>query len=179
MEAVSIEEEIEKFCGSCKQLVPIDNFHKDRGNRDGLKYICKDCSHIAESKRYHKYKKIAEEKGVCRNYGCSGIPNEGSRICVTHFYQKISSNTLKSVTYWQDLRAIAERQNYICPLTGDTLVAGVNMSLDHIKPSSKYPELKKDLKNLQWLTKWANWAKGDLNTKEFISNCLKVTNRLN
>ena len=177
MEDVSLQEDIEKFCAKCKTLVPVENFHKDNGNRDGLKYACKDCVHIVDKKRYNERNKISEEKGVCRNYGCSGIPNEGSRICEVHFYYKISSNTLKSVAYWQDIRAIAERQDYICPLTGDTLVAGVNMSLDHIKPASKYPELLTDLKNLQWLTKWANWAKGNLDTSEFITNCTKVVKR--
>ena len=78
------------------------------------------------------------------------------------------------MAFWQDIRAIAERQNYICPLTGDTLVAGVNMSLDHIKPTSKYPELLTDLKNLQWLSKWANWSKGALSVNMFIKNCTKV-----
>ncbi|SVC36479.1 uncharacterized protein METZ01_LOCUS289333, partial [marine metagenome] len=27
MEAVSLQEDIEKFCARCKTLVPIDNFH--------------------------------------------------------------------------------------------------------------------------------------------------------
>lgn len=179
MESVSFQEDIEKFCGSCKKLVPIENFHKDSGNRDGLKYTCKDCCHIVDKRRYREQNKISEEKGICRTYSCSNIPNKGSRTCEVHFYYKIASNTLKSVAFWQDIRAIAERQNYICPLTGDTLVAGVNMSLDHIKPTSKYPELLTDLKNLQWLSKWANWAKGSLSQEEFISNCLKVTNRFN
>ena len=177
MEDVSLQEDIEKFCASCKKLVPVGNFHKDKGNKDGLKYACKDCVHIVDRKRYGRRKKISEEKGVCRNYGCNNIPNQGSRICEAHFYYKISSNTLKSVELWQELRAIAERQNYICPLTGDTLVAGVNMSLDHIKPTSKYPELRTDLKNLQWLSKWANLAKFDLDINEFIANCVKVVKR--
>ena len=46
MEDVSLQEDIEKFCARCKTLVPIDNFHKDKGNRDGLKYACKDCVRI-------------------------------------------------------------------------------------------------------------------------------------
>jgi hypothetical protein len=48
------------------------------------------------------------------------------------------------------------------------------MSLDHIKPCSKFPELSKDINNVQWVTKWANAAKWDLTTEEFIAQCKQV-----
>ena len=177
MEDVSLQEDIEKFCARCKTLVPIDNFHKDKGNRDGLKYACKDCVRIYLSARYKKNKADADRNGTCRCFGCEIITEVGAAYCTDHFFKNSAHGTLKDSSLWQDIKKLAEKQNYICPLTGDKLIAGVNMSLDHIKPSSKYPHLLQDLNNLQWLSKWANLAKLDWDLDVFIANCIKVAKR--
>ena len=174
METVSVEEDIEKFCGRCKTLVPIGNFHKDKGNRDGLKYACKACVRIYLSVRYKKNKADADRNGTCRCFGCKIVTEVGAAYCTDHFFKNSAHGTLKNSSLWQDIKKLAEKQNYICPLTGDKLIAGVNMSLDHIKPSSKYPHLLQDLNNLQWLSKWANLAKLDWDLDVFIANCVKV-----
>ena len=87
----------------------------------------------------------------------------------------VATNTLKDKCCWEDLEALAKKQDYICPLTGDKLKAGVNMSLDHIKPVSRFPELKTKITNLQWITKWANNAKMNYDLEDFVANCFKVT----
>ena len=130
-------------------------------------------------KRYSKRKAKAKKHGLCIKFGCEFKPDDTSKICRTHFYQAVALTTLRKKSLWVHLEHIAERQGYICPLTGDKLVAGVNMSLDHIQPVSRFPELRIDLDNLQWLTKWANVSKSNLDLEEFIANCLKVSKRCN
>ena len=46
---------------------------------------------------------------------------------------------------------------------------GVNASIDHIKPLSKYPELNNDINNLQWVDKKINNMKLDMEIDEFLS----------
>ena len=174
MEDVEIKETAKKLCARCRKLVSITRFHKDIGNPDGMKYTCKACSKIDGAARYKRRKAEAEKKGLCIRYGCPHQAHENSKLCPDHFYMSVAQNTLKDVGLWKDLVALAEKQNHICPLTGDTLKAGINMSLDHIKPVSRFPELKTKLTNLQWITKWANTAKMNLDLDEFVANCLKV-----
>ena len=179
MEGISVEEGLEKFCGKCKTLVPIDNFHRQVDSKDGFRYNCKDCVKPYSKNRYRKRKREAKKHGICIKFGCDIKTLDKSRICRTHFYQGVALTTLKKKSLWEDLERIADRQGYVCPLTGDKLVAGINMSLDHIKPVSRFPELRTDIDNLQWLTKWANVSKSNLDLEEFIVNCFKVTKRCN
>jgi len=176
MEDVSDEESGDKFCSRCRKLVPLKNFHKDSRNQDGHKYLCKSCTKEDARKRYKKRKIEAEKKGVCIRFSCPHKVHEESTLCPDHFYKTVALNTLKDRVLWRDLEHLAKKQDYICPLTGDKLIAGVNMSLDHIKPVSRFPELQTKLTNLQWITKWANTAKNNLDLEEFVANCLKVTN---
>lgn len=177
LEDIKVKEVAEKRCGRCRKLVPIDGFHRDNGNRDGRKYICKVCSKADGAKRYKASKAEALEKGECIRYGCHCRPHDNSKLCPDHFYMSVAQTTLKDTGLWKDLEALAEKQGYKCPLTGDRLKAGINMSLDHIKPVSRFPELRAKIFNLQWITKWANQSKTNLDLEEFVANCTKVAMR--
>jgi len=166
--------DIEKFCSKCKTLVSIEYFHKQPNTHDGLSYKCKDCAKTYAKKRYKIYTAESKKTGRCNAYGCQKKAAVGGRLCENHFFKNASLNRLGCYKYAKTLQALAERQNYTCPLTGDKLVPTVNMSLDHIKPCSKFPELSKDINNVQWVTKWANAAKWDLTTEEFIAQCKQV-----
>ena len=174
MESVEDESEAKKFCGKCKKLVPVKDFHKAKHTRDGLRHTCRHCLKIYHSERYKKQKKISKKTGTCLCAGCSNKTEKGATFCPDHFFRQSARRTLEDASLTEDIKKIAEKQNYICPLTGDVLKAGVNMSLDHIKPTSKYPHLLKKISNLQWLSKWANWAKGTSSMTVFINNCTKV-----
>jgi hypothetical protein len=120
------------------------------------------------------YTAASKKAGRCNAYGCKAKAVTDGRLCENHFFKNASVNRLGCYKHARALQALAERQNYTCPLTGDKLIPTVNMSLDHILPSSKYPDLKKDINNVQWVTKWANAAKWDLTTEEFIAKCKQV-----
>ena len=50
----------EKLCASCGQIKTLDNFYKDKYNKDGLNYNCKDCC--------QKKSKSPKTKERMRNY---------------------------------------------------------------------------------------------------------------
>ena len=173
MEANILPQDSEKFCSKCRTLVPLDSYHKKQ-SKDGLSYWCKDCVQVYDKERYKRHRKIAASSGLCNTYSCKTKAFMGGRLCSKHFYKNTSVNRLGHTGFARDLEALAEKQNYICNITGDKLIPTVNMSLDHIKPVSKHPEVKGDINNVQWVTKWANAAKWDLSIDELIKQCEKV-----
>lgn len=46
------------------------------------------------------------------------------------------------------------------------------MSLDRIDSSRGY-----EVGNVQWVTKYVNWAKNDLSQEDFINLCIAVANK--
>ena len=65
-------------------------------------------------------------------------------------------------------------QKHQCAYTGRKLVAGVNLSLDHILPKSDFPHMKDSLDNLVWVDLSVNVAKSNLLPKDFLSMCEDV-----
>ena len=49
-----------KKCYGCKKELPIENFTKNKNNKDGLSYYCKDCTKIQYN--LHKYKENGKEE---------------------------------------------------------------------------------------------------------------------
>ena len=49
-----------KECYGCKKELPIENFTKNKNNKDGLSYYCKDCTKIQYN--LHKYKENGKEE---------------------------------------------------------------------------------------------------------------------
>ena len=56
--------EEKKFCPHCKQFKPLEAFTKDKRNKDGLCYICKDCAkdRQKEYQRLYRIRKTAARK---------------------------------------------------------------------------------------------------------------------
>lgn len=49
-----------KKCYGCERELPIENFTKNKNNKDGLSYYCKDCTKIQYN--VHKYKENGKEE---------------------------------------------------------------------------------------------------------------------
>ena len=60
---------------------------------------------------------------------------------------------------WYDLLPNGTKQN-------------LDLSLDRIDSSKGY-----EIGNVQWVTKYINWAKNDLSQKDFIDLCIAVANK--
>ena len=97
------------------------------------------------------------------------------QFCEKHWFRDKSYKHFKSGKFWEQLKEIAEQQNYTCPYTGDKLIPGFNMSLDHIISKSEGGVNTVD--NVQWVTWHINVAKSSLSHAEFIELCKKVANR--
>ena len=42
-----------KKCMTCKREMPVGNFHRQGGNKDGLRCYCKDCSRASNRRRLY------------------------------------------------------------------------------------------------------------------------------
>jgi len=55
-----------KQCTTCRQILPVKCFGKDRSRKDGLSYRCKTCNSVAH-KRYHATN-TAQRRGFVARY---------------------------------------------------------------------------------------------------------------
>jgi 5-methylcytosine-specific restriction endonuclease McrA len=88
--------------------------------------------------------------------------------------KKTSIDCLKGAQHvdvlWDKLKA----QNYRCAYTGEMIVLGVNDSLDHIMPISRFPHLRSDPNNVEWVTRRVNCLKWDSTPEEFLKTARLV-----
>lgn len=101
-----------------------------------------------------------------------------SKFCQTCYLKNLSSRHLGGVSKWKELLNILIKQSYTCPYSGDTIVLGVNDSIDHILPKGKYPEKQQDINNLRWVSRTVNIMKYDLLDDEFCTEIIKIAKYL-
>ncbi len=167
----------EKFCGTCKSVKFSEEFHLRSTSKDGRAYTCKDCVKLYNKKRYVDQREHSILYGLCTEFSCDATIYFSSRLCEDHYYKKVSFGRMGSADYWSLLRDKAYEQKMLCAISGDDLIPGENMSLDHIKPESRYPHLRSERSNVQWVTKWVNIAKSNLDMDEFVKRCVNIASR--
>lgn len=113
-------------------------------------------------------------------HSCKNPPLQTSRYCLRCWIRDCVRKNLgirdkeKKEYYTKVLLNKLQRQSHLCCYTAKLLVAGVNLSLDHILPSSEFPELKLKLDNLVWVDLSVNIAKNNLLPKNFRKLCEDV-----
>ena len=116
------------------------------------------------TKRQHRL--ITE--GLCR--GCGKVPPLANRVlCETCHLKQSARTALGSTKHWEALRDILISQGYRCTYTGQVLELGVNASVDHILPKSRYPERRFDITNIEWISRGVNVAKNAQTPEEFLA----------
>ena len=75
------------------------------------------------------------------------------------------------------LKEKLDAQNYCCAYTNEPLVLGKNAQLDHILPVSRFPELRGDLDNVEWVAAKVNHAKNAMTKDEFLAFCKIISQR--
>lgn len=112
--------------------------------------------------------------GLC--YRCGATPLEtfkdkppAARVCESCYLKRISHKHFGSGKYWQILRDKLVSQDYRCVYTGALLKLGDNATLDHIFPSSRFPEKKRDIRNIQWICQKVNDLKGSYTPDELLA----------
>lgn len=136
------------------------------------KTYCVECK--ARKADYHRARRAKHiAVGMCGNCGKKPplpamVHNERYRLCEKCYLQKTSMMRLGSRKLWRVLAEKLEGQNYRCAYTGDKLILGLNDSIDHILPASRYPQYKTDPANVEWVTREVNEMKRDRTPEEFL-----------
>lgn len=164
-----------KQCKKCGYEQPIDEFYILVGNR--IQSWCKSCIKESANTSRKDYKAKWKKLGVCLTCGKEKLPNSRS-YCKYHYVYAATQYPAQGRNKKLTLALIEKfDKNPTCPYTGETLILGLNASIDHIKPISKFPELRADLDNLLWTSKRANIAKSTMSKDEFVSFCKLIASR--
>jgi hypothetical protein len=71
-------------------------------------------------------------------------------------------------TDWQLAKELLIKQGFKCPYTGVPLTPGVNASIDHKNPKSRFPDQRSDWKNVEWVDWKINSMKTFFTKEEFL-----------
>ncbi len=116
-----------------------------------------------------------------RNGTCRSCPKKLMRNskswCRKHWFMQVVNRYGFQMAEWRIAEAILKRQSYVCPYSGVRLVPGINASLDHRMPKAKYPHLRNDWSNVQWVDWYINNIKQTLSTSEFSRRLKLVVNK--
>lgn len=136
--------------------------------------LCEECS-IQATKVLTEKKKEWHKNNTCQTCGQRPRITKGSyHLCEVCYLRVAANRHLGSTKRWRELRDLWKKQGGICPYTGDQMQLGVNASIDHIKPHSRYPELRHNIKNVEWVTLDINIMKKNRTKEEFLSILSKI-----
>lgn len=144
----------------------IVNFMKMTGSYEDLIRICYKIVNKKETENFD-FKII--EKLECM---CTGSRCRKNKSCTKFWFLSTITNNLGNILLKDQLIEIYNTQRGICPLTGDFLVPGVNMSLDHIIPRARGGT--NEISNLRWVTQEANRVKFTMSDSELILMCKDI-----
>lgn len=129
---------------------------------------------------FHNIKKRWVVQGLCVACGKTPMPSMAKknlwRLCETCYLKKRARMRLGNGQHWVAIKEKLIAQNFQCAYTGAQIILGVNDSLDHIYPVHKFPNLKSDLHNVEWITREINEMKGDRTPGEFLSVIQHILN---
>jgi len=115
------------------------------------------------------------KKGLC--IFCNETPLPNQKRCQYHFLKQISKSRLGDVKYADQLLEKLVKQNHKCFYTNKKLILGVNASVDHFMPISKYPELRFEFGNVVWCDATINKMKLNIIYEDFIILCRQVIDK--
>lgn len=151
--------------------------NKERLNADQRSRYAKNLD--VERQRSREKSLARVSAGICRS--CNKPPAFGGQVCEDHWFAARATQRLglgvETLMRGQALKSILEAQGYKCAYTGRDLVCGVNASIEHKIPVAKRPDLKSDLKNIEWLDVTVNRMKTDMTRDEFIETCALIAER--
>lgn len=138
---------------------------------------CEEClaRMRANAKRIHQNRRAA---GLCiycgtvamvRRFNIRLKTQANPETCETCYLKAVARRHLGNSRHWNLLKEKWEAQNQRCPYTGILLELGYNASLDHIKPAQRFPLIKNEISNLEWVHDNINSYKSSLTKDEFIA----------
>ena len=123
-------------------------------------------------------------KGLCSRCGktpyLATLSNgcDSNKLCDVCYLKDIARRHTSDQSKWIELKEKLLNQNYRCTQSGKILELGGNASVDHIKPKSQFPELAKDVNNLEWIDYDVNMMKDGRTPEQFLSIINKIIEHL-
>lgn len=141
------------------------------------KIYCPICA-VKDRQNTKKYRADCVARSVCPNCGTRPVLpamiGKDWSFCERCYFKKTSTDCLRTAKYAEIIGQKLKDQNYRCAYTGEEIILGLNDSLDHILPTSKFPELRNDPANVEWVTRKVNCMKWDSTRDEFIATAYAV-----
>ena len=163
-DAYDVKIETERKCTHCNQILPIENFSKNR-------HVCKSCITI-QQKQIKQNRKL---NNICQD--CNKPALKNNLYCFDHWFQRVSRRYFKDIKYDKALIDLWEKQNRRCVYSNVELIPSDNMSLDHIVSQYDNPDLAHDLNNVQWVHKDINSMKTKFSHDAFIKLCKYISQK--
>lgn len=141
-------------------------------------YCSKGCnvhSSLAASRRFREKNR---NSGACLNCGKPKM-KFSSRLCFDCWIKKaVKCAGAHDREAWTKAKhLLVGIQKFTCPYTGRKLIPGVNTSLDHKNPKSRFKKQAGDVDNFEWVDTDVNTAKLAMMKDEFIALCKLVASR--
>jgi hypothetical protein len=119
-----------------------------------------------QSRRMALRKRLKIKRKLCRSCPKPLMKNSKS-WCEKHWFMQIMWRYGFRMKDWEMAKRILEGQNHTCPYTGLKLTKGVNASVDHKNPKSKFPGQRSSIENIEWVDLHVNNVKQNLTKEEF------------
>lgn len=119
-----------------------------------------------QSKRIALRKRLKITRRLCRSCP-KPLMKHSKSWCEKHWFMQIMWRYGFKMRDWRMAKRILQDQNYTCPYTGLRLVKGVNASVDHKNPKSKFPNQRSSIENIEWVDLHVNNVKQNLTKEEF------------
>ncbi len=154
------------LCANCGKIPPrVGSVH------------CDSCA-TKQKNGTTKWRQEMRDAGLCNRCGkrpcLPSMKDRCDSFCEPCYFKKTSIDCLKTAKHAELIGEKLRAQCYRCAHTGELIVLGLNDSLDHILPTSKFPELRSDPANVEWVTRKVNCMKWDSTRDEFIATAYAV-----
>lgn len=156
-----------KCCTLCKEDLPVDAFHKDKGAASGYRSWCKNCvrRHFLQFKDAGGYRRRLEKYAEQRKQKRADSPQQVWAHDTFHNAKKRASAT--GIPFTITKEDILAMLGDICPLLGIPLTLGQHRTVDGSPTiDRKFPELGYTKNNCWVVSAKANRIKSNATTAE-------------
>jgi 5-methylcytosine-specific restriction endonuclease McrA len=169
-----------KKCTKCDNSQIITNFYKNCNQKGGLDSYCKQCRtdyNSTPDRQLKRKESVARFKNKNISMGrctrCCNIAVPNRKMCLRHLLINALMLSLRQAKQKIDYSEICTTVSLLmknipsyCPYTGEPLIPGDNLVIDHKHPKSKKGSVL-GIDNLQLVGKVYNHAKGTMTDSEF------------
>lgn len=139
------------------------------------------CSKHREKNRRNTRDRIQKyrDDGLCEKCGKNErVTITKTSLCEECWLKNCALRFLGDRSKWIDLKSLYESQNGLCAYSGLPITLGVDASLDHILPVSRFPVDKPDISQFKWANTQVNYMKNIYTVDEWTSIMRKILDHM-